>query len=236
MRCKLLIPAQYFGGGDALFIITLLRQLSGDKYKILYPILPNYVEGFNRAFPDITFMPFTMVNVNYNCREEYENEHYRYLPIRFAESILGQPYQKCMSAKYELFGLDHKTWKDNAKYERDIKREHDLFYNVLGIKEWEQYNLVNTFFGSDSQFKVEINTNNNLRNIEMKTIQGFSLFDWSMVIERATNIHVANSSILYLLELLELKASEVHLYCRKPQESNFDNTSYLHTKEYILHV
>lgn len=235
MREKLLIPAQFFGLGDCIFIITLLRKLAGDTYKILYPVMPNYVEGLQRAYPDITFIPFTMVNVNYHCKEEYENEHYRYLPIRFAESVLGLPYTSCMSAKYSLFGLDYRTWKDNAKYERDFKLE-SLLMDSFKIEKGEKYNLINRYFGSDYQYKVDINVDNGLRNIEMQSdLKFISLFDWSSIIENATTIHVANSSILYLLELLELKAESVNLYCRKPQESNFDNTSYLHSKEYILH-
>lgn len=240
MKNKLLIPSQFQGIGDILFSMTLIREFAKGKYKILWPVMPHYLDGCQRAFPDITFVPFTMLNVDYNCKEDYENEFYRYIPIRWSDGWKGRPYTDCMKIKYEMYGMDYRTWKDNAKFERSWKREQGLLATIelisgvrLNIN--EPYNLVNRYFGSSSQFKVDINIDNDLPTVEMSSIKGYSIFDWSLLIENATNIYAANSSILYLLELLDLKAEEIHLYCRKPIEKDFKNTDYLHTKNYILH-
>lgn len=235
IKNKLIIPAQFFGIGDIIFCMTLIRRLAGDKYKILWPVMPNMVDGLSLAYPDVLFVPFTTCGINLEHKEEYENEQHRYIPVRWSDGWEKSSYIFCMANKYTMNGMDYKTWKDEAHFVRDYEKEHSLC-ELVGLKIGERFNLVNRYFGTSSQHLVDIKIDNNLKCIEMKTIPGYSLFDWCYMIERAENIHVANSSILYLLELLTLDASEVNLYCRIPQENNFENTRYIHTKQYTLHL
>jgi len=234
MRNKLLIPAQGFGLGDIIYSVTLVRKLATPDYKIIWPVLPHFVDGCQRAYPDMIFVRQEWVPINYNIKEEYENDDYRYLPIRWSDGWNKLPYTENMKSKYTMFGMDYKIWKELAGFRRDRKKEADLA-ELMGIKEGDNFNLVNRYFGSNSQHQCNIEIKNEYKNIEISTIGGYSLFDWSWLIERATEIHVANSSILYLLEILNFKAKEVHLYCRKPIEKDFSFTDYLHTKPYILH-
>lgn len=234
MREKLLIPAQFLGLGDVIFSMTLVRKLAVPKYKVLWPVLDHFVEGCQRAYPDITFIPKEWCPVDFNSKNDTENELYRYLPIRWSDGWKGLPYTENMRSKYDMYDMDFTQWKQLAHYRRDLDREEKLA-EIVGVKKGERFNLVNKFFGSNSQFQCDIQIKNEYKNIEISTLKGFSLFDWSGLIEDAAEIHVANSSILYLLEMLDWKAKEVHLYCRKPIEKDFSFTDYLHTKPYILH-
>jgi hypothetical protein len=68
----------------------------------------------------------------------------------------------------------------------------------------------------------------------MITIPGFSLFDWYLVIEKATEIHTVGTSINYIIELLEIESENVFLYKRLPDENHFQNYDYiLKTHSYI---
>lgn len=195
--------------------------------------MPHFVEGLNRAYTRITFVDYRMLNIDYNTKKDVVVNSMRLLPIRWADQILGKPYRDVMRAKYDLYGMDWKEWKRFALPIRYMDKEKELAEKVGAVGE---YNLINNYFGSDSKFNAQIEINNGLPNVNMQTFPGYSLFDWASIVENATNIHVASSSILYLLELLHLKAKEVHLYARKPIEPHFDNVSYLFTKEYILHA
>lgn len=63
-----------------------------------------------------------------------------------------------------------------------------------------------------------------------------SLFDWATVIQKAAAIHTVNTSIIYLLEMLELEAPEVHLYQRTIKGQTFDNIKYiLKRHKYVFH-
>jgi hypothetical protein len=104
-----------------------------------------------------------------------------------------------------------------------------------GIKQGEPFILVNTMYRSDMQGSITPKISNGMKVVRMKIVSGYSLFDYSLMIEKAAEIHVANSAILYLLELLNLSAKEVHIYARKEEGGNFPYVDYLMTKNYILH-
>ena len=100
-------------------------------------------------------------------------------------------------------------------------------FEHLGLKEGVPFRLINKRFTSLESKAVQIPESKEIQNIEMTSIPGFSLFDWSMVIEKATEIHTVGTSIVYLTELLELAAKEVVLYKRLPDENHFQNYDYI---------
>ena len=106
---------------------------------------------------------------------------------------------------------------------------------MLGIKQGEKFNLINCNFYSFENRTINLNINNKLKNIEMKFIPTFNLLDWSGIIEEAENIYTVNTSIIFLLEVLELKAKEIHLYSRNVNGVDFVQTKYLRSKNYILY-
>ena len=91
----------------------------------------------------------------------------------------------------------------------------------LGLKEDEEYVLVNTMYGV-YQTITKVNTsiiNKNLKIVELKFLEGFTLFDWYKVIEKALEIHTADTSINYLIEVIKLKTKILKLHPR-----NVDHT------------
>ena len=70
----------------------------------------------------------------------------------------------------------------------------------------------------------------------MKFIPMFNLLDWACIIEEADNIYSVNTSIIFLLEVLELKAKEIHLYSRNVNGADFIQTEFIRSKNYILHA
>lgn len=238
-----LIPQQFFGLGDQMFTISLLKQLCEAGDNILYPVMPQNVEGLQRVYPDVTFVDYRLLNINYENKQEVKTLTYRTLPIRYADQIMRVDYSHCMRAKYDMYGLDYNTWRD-VKPMRDGK-ESELLGDMIiqyGLDLYredgyvEPYNLTSPYYGSNSQFKLDIKPDNGLPNVYMSSVPGYSLFDWQLLIENATTIHAVSSSIVYLLELLDLRATEVHLYPRHHEPNTWlKNIEYLLTKKYITH-
>lgn len=227
-----IIPNQYFGIGDIIFEQTVVRNIAGGE-PIIWPVMPQFVEGLQRAYPDIAFCDMHSLSLDYNRKDEYTIRDMRVLPLRWADSICKVPYTDCMASKYLLYDMDWQTWKEKAMWQRDTEREEKLKALLQLPKE---YNLINRTFGSESQLKAAINVENGLTNIYMRTVPGFSLFDWAGIIQGATHIHTVSTSIIYVLELLKLKASEVHMYPRHPIEAHFKNVDYiLQSHKYVLH-
>lgn len=229
------IIIQRWGIGDAIMSMSAIRSL-GDK--ILWPVMSDYVDGCNAAYPDITFIDWKLINIDFNRKDKYSIGGWEAIPLAWQDA----PLSWAMKNKYLYFGLPWEKWKDNAYYTRDIKKEKELS-QWLGIKEGESYNLINNKFGTNlnSNSVAAYSTyfpipENGLKNIIMDIVSGYSLFDWSRIIESAENIFTVSTSLLFLIELLSLQAKEIHLYPRIPDEKDFRNVDYLFTKPYILHT
>jgi hypothetical protein len=235
MQSKLLIVQQYFGAGDIIFCQSIAHHFIQQGYKVLWPVEKHFVEGFNRAYPDVLF-----VDRNLMSGFDFENKKYReeagvrLLPLRYSEYLMGRPYKFHMVSKYTYLDLDWVIWRKHARPIRDMEKENRLL-NALGIENGQEYNFTQTLFGSSLQRPINIEVSNGLPNIELCAVEGFSLFDWCSVIERATNIHAVSSATLYLFEILHLAAKSIHLYVRKPVEQDFEYVNFLFTKPYILH-
>ena len=226
-------PLQYFGIGDIIFTQTLIRAIAGSK-PVVWGVLPQFVDGLQRAYPETAWVDYRSSGIDYNIQSDCIIDNKRLIPIRWADTLLGLPYSRCMAAKYDLYKLDWQFWKEAAMWEHDRENESRLFNLV--VKDDSPYNLVNNVFGSNNQLRVNIKPNNGLRNVEMRTISGFSIFDWAGIIENATEIHTVSTSIVYILELMPIN-SPIHLYPRIPVEPDFRNVDYiLNTHKYTMHL
>lgn len=138
------------------------------------------------------------------------------------------------AAKYDMYNLDWKTWKDHAIWKADPEKGAALMEH-LNIKNGDKFNLINEKFGAHSQRAVSIpEINNGFPSVHMRTIEGFSLFDWFFIMNHAVEIHTVSTAILYMLELIPY-SKPMHLYLRKPIEKDFSFVDYIFTKPYILH-
>ena len=227
-------PLQYFGLGDIIFTQTLIKEICAKEDRILWGVYRDFVEGLNRAYPEVMFVPYDTIKIDYEKKEDQISNWVRTVPIRWSDSILGVTYNDHMKSKYMLYNLDFKEWTKHAKYIRNREREEKLLDLVVGRNiGFRPYNLVNETFNTTLDGHRQIKLNNSLANIYLTKINGYSLFDWSLIIEQAVEVHTVSTSLFYLLELLELD-QPLHLYAR-PNDPGFDHISYLFTKPYILH-
>lgn len=199
----------------------------------MWPVLPQFVEGLKRAYPAFEWVDVNTVDkVDLNAKVQKVINGILHIPIRWSVDIMQVPYNKCMSSKYEMYGWDWGIWKEHAMWHRDKEKENALMEH-LGLKEGDEYILANKYYRSDSSGVISL-PKFDCMVIEMKSIPGFSLFDWQMVIEGAKEIHSVSTSLLYMFEVLELK-QDIHLYRRIPEELNYINVEFLFSKPYKLH-
>jgi hypothetical protein len=231
-----LIVLQPHGLGDHIFCQSLIHQIA-DRQDIVWPVLPHFIKGLKKAYPEVNWIPNGVLGQIENHKRDSIINGNRIIPIRWADQILRVKYENCMRAKYDMYSIDWQSWR-LCDYQRDQEKENELFYNVLGLVDFsEPFRLINQTFTSLENNKVEIPESKEIRNVYMKNIPGFSLFDWSKVIEKATEIHTVSTSINYVIEMLEIKAKAVDLYVRKPQEKDFRNIQYiLQRHNYNFHL
>ena len=222
------MPLQAFGLGDVIFSMEVVMRLAQPKDVILWPVQKHFIEGLNRAYPYVKFIDESIVSKHiFDIKEDVVlDEHIRILPIRWSDSIMKVPYKDVMRAKYDMYKMDWRIWR-KAMYLRNHEKEQRLFKEVLGLKQGMEYCLVNQNFTSNASRKAQIQPKTKMPIVNVKPIAGYSLFDWSYVIEQAAEIHTVGTSINYIIELLDIKAPHVTLYKRLPTENHYHNYDYI---------
>jgi hypothetical protein len=228
--------SQPFGLGDVIFTKQLINDIvirSGYE-SVIWPVEAHFIEGLKRAYPNIEWIPLSPDIQKYiSVMKKCVIDDYAIIPIRFANTMLHVPYSRCMRAKYDLYKLDWQTWR-NASFQRTPEKENALI-EFLGIDMGRPYHLINKRFRTNESGIAPIPNDTSMKNIEMTNINGFSMFDWSKIIENAAHISTVGTSLNYLIELLNLKASYITLYKRMPDEPHYKNYDYILTKhKYIF--
>tara|TARA_R110002020_G_scaffold127977_4_gene286948 strand:- start:1713 stop:2411 length:699 start_codon:yes stop_codon:yes gene_type:complete len=225
--CLIRQPA---GIGDILFCQKIADKMRNKNYEIWWPIH----DEISWIKDHISNINFCSINDNFPLKQYY----YQSAPVKSDEGVF-LPLQDAdqyytgmcmMDAKYKFIGLEYDDWSSYLKFSRNSNKEIDLIRNKLRLS--GKFTLVNRKFGSppNEQICKHINTNNLSNVVELQSIPGVSLFDWCKVFEEAHEIHTVDTSILYILETLDITDK---LYCySRLSPPTFVNVSHLFSKDW----
>ena len=115
---------------------------------------------------------------------------------------------KIMSSKYSMVGLDYSDWQDYFKFDRNFEKEDDLYYNVLGLKDDSEFVFINNLYNENRDCDLLKPENYNLPAVELQYIDGFTLFDWCKVFEKAKSVYTINTSLNYIIDVLDTSYDE----------------------------
>lgn len=208
--CLIKQPA---GIGDIFYLQKFASIIRDSGYTVIWP-LKDKLMWIKNYIPDIEFVS---IDSQFPGKELYTSGEFAIELDNFlflspdGYQILGH---RIMGSKYELIGHDDSDWVEYFKFNRNVEKEDDLYYNVLGLNDNSEYVYVNSYYNTDNyttnifadkEFKYPV--------IENKIINEYSLFDWCKVWENAKQIHTTPTSLCYILETLDTK-SELFYYCR----------------------
>ena len=121
--------------------------------------------------------------------------------------------KRIMESKYLMIKESDHDWYNYFNFKRNIDKENDLYYNVLGLTDESQYVFLN------NMASVDVKTSNvlddlsfNYPTVNLQIIKNFTLFDWCKVFENAIEIHTVHTGINYVLDKLNLKAKKYYMY------------------------
>lgn len=153
-----------------------------------------------------------------------------YIPLRFANQVLRgydkhdhHDFENCMPDKYLLCGLNPDKWME-IQLLFDIERSRMLFAD-LDLSSEENYVVVNPFSQAG---KIEIFPDCKHRIIEMKTIEGYYVLDWAMIMLLAKENHHVSTSTFFIMEALKGYIGKTVIYAR-PNEDGLKGISKLNT-------
>jgi len=190
------IIRQSAGLGDIFFCQKIGKKIAEAGHTVYWPIFSEYQYAENYIES-----PFLWREPDHKCTE---------IPLECATKYLiwrsnGECLDNIMQAKYKLANSTFQVggwedWQDYLKIKRDIDEEERLKSLVLGGSN-EPYCVTCKHFATNyMELKEPIISG--MREIEIKKIEGFNLFDWIGVICGAAEIRIPDSSFPYLVEIL----------------------------------
>lgn len=175
---------------DKIFLFSKKHNLKNVKY--MYRDLNNieYLDGSGpedrnvRLFLDINpHVP--LLKITNNDKWEFDKEFYKNAKLPF-------------SAKWDYFYL-----------ERDMKREKEVYYDILGLKDKEEYIFIHK--GNDkTNFREEFFPDN--IKIVRPDDQSIGLFEFLYVMEKSNAIHMGDSSFLCLVDTIQLQHNNLNFH------------------------
>ena len=231
---KICLIKQPAGIGDIFFCQKIARYMMHHGYQVVWPVLPS-ISWVKDYIHDIYF-PTT--EEDFPGKDIYANGSGFVIEdegafISTATADLTHNDGKIMSSKYSMLGMEYDDWAKFFYFERNVDKENDLYYNVLGLNDDSRYVFINNLYNTDIRDSNLISKDQfELPVVELKIIDGFTLFDWCKVISRAEKIFTINTAINYLIEVIDTQYNEYVIYAH--DESNKSEIDYLFKKQHTM--
>ena len=208
------------GLGDIIFCLKIACHYIKQGHNVIWPVIKEYknIKDYIR-----------IEGLTFYCEDDFFPYKYLYestpVEVSVIDGVTIVPLQsawnkykegRIMDSKYRLVGIDWHDWINYFDFKRNHKKENEL-YNIFELQESEPYIFWSRKFASppDTQVKdLGIVYGGNKRIIELEYIEDYSLFDWSKIIENASEIYMVDSGLNYIIEKLELKTNKLHLHPR----------------------
>jgi hypothetical protein len=223
--CKII---QDGGLGDIIFLQSLIKSL---KYTTVYwPMSDHFLKTCTAYMPS--------PKIKYVKKEFSITEDCDILNFDKAHLVKPSSTRSFMYPKYEILNQDPKNWGKFCTFNRNNEKEVNL-KNILNPP--DGYKLVNLLYGSYPNSKKREDLyelfKNDSKVVFVEPIKGFDLFDWSLLIEEAEEIHTVETSMVYLVELLKT-TEKLYMYRKGTKEeffsffNNWDYINLLHQKKW----
>jgi hypothetical protein len=207
-KCLINQPA---GLGDILWTQKIAWHFYNKGYQIHWPVNKVYLDSVKKHIDN----PWNFVlNTNYFPPHNVTSDNFIYIKLDGCQQYFNYPY--IMEAKYKVVNVDPVDYQNYVNLKRDYEKENQL-YKLLGLKENDSYVLANYNYGTPpGMYRMEAPIKNkSLKVIEMKIIEGYSIFDWCKVLENATELCITDSALTIIAELLEIKAKTLTMMYRR---------------------
>lgn len=211
---KICLIKQPAGIGDIFYLQKFAKLIISSGYKIIWPIEKKLL--WIRDYIKEPMIEFISIESQFPNKEwfnsgrfSFQSENFLYL----SPDGLQFPGKRIMESKYLLISQDDHDWYDYFQFERNIEKEEDLYYNVLGLKDDSEYVFLNKYANTKNiKYNGLDDLTFDLPTIELEIKEGFTLFDWCKVFENATEIHTVHTSLNYVIDKLDIKSKKYCMY------------------------
>jgi len=154
----------------------------------------------------------------------FPNNNYRIIGVRsewFYNFDVLKLYETFDHGFYVDAGVPFEDKWNKFYIQRDLEKEKNTFYNLLGLKDDEEFLFVHDDPERNRHFKKEFITKG-IKTIHPAKYKNIGLFDFIYTIEKAKEVHVMNSSFSCLIDTMQIKTGKLffHQYARTDMGDN----------------
>lgn len=121
-----------------------------------------------------------------------------------------------MRIKYTSLGMEWDGWSDYIKYDRNYDVESALKQH-FGLQDGDPFIFYNDTYGPGQKHNGVVKSipeDYDGKIIKLEVFEGVTVFDWAWIFENAEQIHTVDTSIMYVIETLNLKANRMTCHPR----------------------
>lgn len=205
--------------GDLFFIQKIVKTYAQDGRRVILPVLQKHswvydtlVLPLNVEIPildtdDFDFRDDVLFLSDKIATSPIEGPNYTFLPLFFSWRYAPE---QTMDLKYQIVGVPMDDWADYVELKRDREKEERLF-RELGLDDGVPYALINE---TCSNRTLPFPNAAPEKEVRLRFVEGYSLVDWSTVIERAVRIASVDTSLVLLVEILKIRGVPLHVVSR----------------------
>lgn len=204
----------HLGLGDCIICNGIVRYYS-NKFETVYVFTkPRNVSNCIRMYKDNPKIKIIAME-DYEIRNFMKNfPQNNYLIIGHEKLHIqietrNTPFDKIF---FEMAGLNIEDKWEKFYIQRDLEKEKEVFYNILGLKDSSKFLFFHDDIGKEYFFNPQY-FSQGIKIIRPNEYKDIGIFDFLYTLEKASEIHVMNSSFLNLIDCIQL--SNPYLFYHK---------------------
>ena len=209
MGLKDLYLCTHYGFGDYVICYGLVKELAKQYNKIyLFGIAHRsklHLDNIKRLYSSIE-------NVEILIDDPKKHKNVLYVGWdKFRETLRKNPSIHFQRFFYDQVNVPLNLMWDNFYFERDMKREKEIYYDILGLKDNEEY----LFLHDDPIRNLRINSiyiNSNIKIIHLVELEDISILDTLYLIEKSKEAHMTTTGLVSFVDQMNIEHNNLNLH------------------------
>ena len=215
----------HLGLGDHFLCNAIVRIYAEKYHKVYLFCKPKYLENVSFLYRDLNNIKMIPGEMNFVDSFMKFSPNNNYLIIGhtkdYFDKLNNGIYESFDKGFYEIVNIPFEEKWNKFYLQRDLESEKNVFYNVLNLKDEEEFFFVHDEPEKNRNFRKEY-IEKGVKIINANFYKNIKIYDFLYTIEKAEEVHVMNSSFSCLIDTMQLKTNKLflHEYARTDMGNN----------------
>ena len=198
----------HYGFGDYVVCYGLIKELA--KQEDITMFLKAHRSDLH--FANVMRLYSSIKNVNFTIDDPKDDYNVLYLGYDYLQkAIKDHPFDTSPELFYRQVGLPLTLMWDNWYFKRDTRREFEVYYGILKLKDNSKFILVHD--DPERGFIIDRKyINPDFRVIKLINIPDVSILDILYLVEKATEVHTFSSGLVPFIDQMKIRHDNLNLH------------------------